>query len=238
MATASRPLPQPQTEMTVADLYRRFGPIPYSRIRQIPAPGTATVADVVEIQDREDRLYELIDGILVEKDMGLQESMLAMLIGRLLGNFVDARKLGVVTGPDGTMSLAPGLIRIPDVAFSAWERFPNRRMIRTPIPNLVPDLAVEVLSQGNTRKEMDEKLDDYFAAGVRLVWFVDPARRSVRVYTSRQESRLLRESHTLDGGEVLPGLEIPVRVIFEDVPVEPKDTIQAKPKRGRSSGSA
>lgn len=232
MATVTRP----QTEMTVADLYRRFGPIPARRIRQEPAPGTATVADVVEIHDREDRRYELVDGILVEKVRGLTESMLAMLIGRLLGNFVDARELGVVTGPDGTMRLVPGLVRIPDVAFIFWDRFPNRHMTREPVPNLVPDLAVEVVSQGNTRKEMDEKLDDYFAAGVRLVWFVDPSKRTVRVYTGRHESRLLRESHTLDDGNVLPGLEIPVRTIFEDVPAEPHQD-EPKPKRRRKNGS-
>ncbi len=83
---------------TVADLYRRFGPIAFERIRQNPPPGCGTVADVVRLNDHEDRLYELVDGILVEKTVGLLESGIAIEIGRLLGNFVKPRRLGRVFG--------------------------------------------------------------------------------------------------------------------------------------------
>ena len=65
---------------TVADLYRRFGPIPFERIRQNPPPGCGTVDDVIRLNDHEDRLYELVDGILVEKTVGLEESCIAMKI--------------------------------------------------------------------------------------------------------------------------------------------------------------
>ena len=67
-----------------------------------------------------------------------------------------------------------GLVRIPDVAFTSWERLPGRRVPPEPIPELAPDLAVEVLSQSNTEAEMTRKRGEYFAAGVRLVWLVDP----------------------------------------------------------------
>jgi len=229
MATISRP----RTEWTVADLYRRFGPIAHSRIRQDPAPGTATVADVVRIHDREDRLYELVDGILLEKVMGLYESVLALVIGRLLGNFVAEHQLGVVAGADGMMEIAPDLVRIPDVSFIAWDRFPNRRMTRKPAPRLAPDLAVEVLSKGNTKKEMAEKLDDYFAAGVRLVWFVDPVKQTVQVHAGRQDSRTLRASQSLDGGDVLPGLVLPIRMIFEGVPIDPPEAEPGTKRPGK-----
>src|SRR5207244_67545 len=113
--------------------------------------------------------------------------------------------LGVVSGPDATMRLAPGLVRLPDVAFVAWARFPDGKLPAEPIPELVPDLAVEVLSRGNTEAEMERKRNEYFAAGVRLVWYLDPEPRTVRVYTNPTEVRLMTEDEALDGGEVLPG---------------------------------
>src|SRR5687768_8635138 len=103
------------TEWTVADLLVRFGPIPHRRIRQDPAPGEATEQDVLDIHEREKRLYELIDGVLVEKTMGVQESFLAVFLARLLGNFVEPKKLGFVLGTDGMTRLFPGRVRIPDV---------------------------------------------------------------------------------------------------------------------------
>ncbi len=77
MATISTPKKLARKTWTVADLYRRFGPIPFERIRQDPPPGCGTVDDVVRLNDHEDRLYELVDGILVEKTVGLQESLIA-----------------------------------------------------------------------------------------------------------------------------------------------------------------
>lgn len=105
---------------TAADLVRRFGAIPLCRVRHDPAPGTAVEEDVVTIHDREDRLYELIDRTLVEKTVGTYESYLAMMLGRILGNFIIDHNLGVVLGADGMLRLAPGLVRIPDVSFISW----------------------------------------------------------------------------------------------------------------------
>src|SRR5438309_11649627 len=67
MSTIHSARKTPVRELTVADLQRRFGPIPFGRIRQNPPPGSGTVADVIRLSDHEDRLYELVDGILVEK---------------------------------------------------------------------------------------------------------------------------------------------------------------------------
>src|SRR5271166_3709331 len=147
---------------TVADLHRRFGPMLYSRIRHDPPPGLGTVNDVVRLNDHEDRLYARIDGILVEKTAGLLESGIAIKIARLLGNFVDPRDLGIVTGADGAIELEIGLVRIPDVSFFSYGRMPGGKLPREPIPHLIPDLVVEVISASNTRKEMDEKLEEYF----------------------------------------------------------------------------
>src|ERR1700722_15864606 len=108
-------------DWTVADLLDHFGPIAHRRIRQEPAPGTATEQDVIDTHEREDRLYELVDGVLVEKTVGVQESYLAGLIAGILGQFAARHGLGFVLGADGMTRLAPGLVRIPDASFISWE---------------------------------------------------------------------------------------------------------------------
>jgi Uma2 family endonuclease len=227
MATtpASNPRRQPRTVLappaaplagvtTIGALLKRLGNIPAGRVRLHPAPGTATEQDVIEILDRENRPCELVEGTLVEKPVGYTESEIAGLILTFLNVFVRSRKLGIVTGPDGTIRLFAGLVRIPDVAFASWDRFPDRKRPRTPIPHLVPDLVVEVLSKSNTRSEMKRKLGEYFAAGVRLVWMVDPSKRSVRVHTSASQSVLFSSGQSLDGGAVLPGFTLPLDDLF------------------------
>ncbi len=220
---------------TVADLHRRFGPIPFERIRQDPPPGCGTVDDVIRLDDHEDRLYELVDGILVEKTMGHEESYIAVRIGTFLSNFVDPRELGWVVGEAGMIQLVINLVRIPDVSFISWDRVPGDEFPPDPVPLLVPDLVVEGISRGNTRKEMEDKLQEYFEKGVRLVWFVRPRGRVVDVYTTPNHFRRLTVSATLDGGDVLPGFAVQVGELFR-MPRRPgKDGGQPK-KNGAGPG--
>jgi Uma2 family endonuclease len=200
---------------TVADLYRRFGPIPFERICQNPPPGCGTVDDVVRLDDHEDRLYELVDGVLVQKTAGFKDSVIAGNIATFLNIFVRPRALGMVAGAGGTIQLELNLVRIPDASFISWERLPGGEIPKEPVPLLVPDLAVEVISPDNTRKEMDEKLQEYFERGVRLVWFVRPKSRVVDVYTAPDQFTRLTASMRLDGGDVLPGFSVVVRELFE-----------------------
>jgi Uma2 family endonuclease len=202
---------------TLAELLERLGGVPPDRVLLDPPPGTATVEDVVAKEVHENRLCELVDGVLVEKAMGLRESILAVFLGRLLHEFVTAANLGLVSGEQGMMQLFPGLVRIPDVAFAAWARFPSGRVPDDPVPQLVPDLAVEVLSRGDTTGEMRRKLREYFEAGVRLVWLVDPRQRSVSVYTSPASVKVLSEPDILDGGEVLRGFRLPLKSLFAEL---------------------
>jgi Uma2 family endonuclease len=217
MATASS---QAAEFDNVGDLLERLGNIPPHRIRLRPPPGQATERDVIALLDHENRLFELVDGTLVEKVMGFRESYLAMEVGRMIGNFVEENDLGVVAGADGTVRLFKGMVRISDVAFVSWARLPGRKIPRAPIPDLAPDLAVEVLSEGNTKQEMARKLKDYFFAGVRLVWFVEPDERTVEVFTAPDQSVVLREGQALDGGDVLPGLKLPLALLFRRIPEE------------------
>jgi Uma2 family endonuclease len=207
------PPPPPET---LADLLERLGYISPARVRLDPPPGQATETDLLALSAATDRLYELVDGVLVEKAMGFYEPIVAAVLIGYLREFVRTHRLGVVLGADGTMRLAPRLVRIPDVAFISWDRFPNRKLARAPIPNLAPDLAIEVLSEGNTPAEMERKLREYFDAGVRLVWYADPKTRAVRVYTAVDRCRVVTEDETLDGGDVLPGFTLSVRQWFEE----------------------
>jgi Uma2 family endonuclease len=202
---------------TLADLLDHLGGIAPERVRFRPLPGTATEQDMLAVEAHEDRLCELVEGVLVEKAMGWRESFLAGVILTILSNFVRPRRLGLVAGADGPVRLASGLVRIPDVAFVSWDRLPGRRLPTQPIPDVVPDLAVEVLSAGNTPAEMARKRQEYFTAGVRLVWLVDPETRTVEVYTASEPSIVLHAEHTLTGGEVLPGFTLPLRELFAEL---------------------
>ena len=196
----------------LAELIDRLGGVPLDRVRLHPWP--ATVDDVVQIDAHEDRLCELVDGVLVEKTMGLHESQIAYLIGSALLSFIEKDGLGIVTGPDGMIRLLSKQVRMPDVAFYSWGRLPDGEIPAEPVPEIVPDLAVEVLSASNSAGEMSRKLREYFSAGVRLVWYVDPVSKSVTVYTSVARSKVVPVEGTLDGGKVLPGFELPVRDLF------------------------
>jgi Uma2 family endonuclease len=201
-----------------AELLDRLGHVPPERIRLRPPPGTATEADVLEaLEAPRKRLCELIDGVLVEKPMGYAESFLASHLITLLNLFVQPRNLGQVTAPDGTVRLWAGRVRIPHVAYFSWDSLPNRRLPPEPIPTLAPDLAVEFLSISNTKAEMEIKRQDYFSAGVRLVWEIDPRARTVSVYTTPDGPVVLTEADVLDGGVVLQGFTLSVRDLFAEL---------------------
>lgn len=203
------------TSWSLADVQKHLGGIPFERIRNFPPPGLATVEDVEDIQAKEDRLFELIDGILVEKAMGYFESFLAMLIGLKLTAFVVENQLGMVLGEAGGLRILPNQIRIADVCFISWSRFPDGRLPRESIPHLVPDLIIEVLSESNRPGEMERKRQEYFQAGVRLVWYIDPPTRSATIYASAEDSGTPHtESEPLSGTDVLPGFTLLLAEIF------------------------
>ena len=122
-----------------------------------------------------------------------------------------------MTGPDGAVELAAGLVQIPDLAFTGWDHLPGRRYPTAPVPQLAPHLAVEVLSRNNTPGEMAAKRQDYFTAGVELVWEIDLENRSVVVYSSITQATVLTASDTLTGGSVLPGFTLDLGTLFAEL---------------------
>ncbi len=199
----------------LADLQQRLGDIPAERIRLNPPPGYATEEDVLRIEAEEDVLCELEEGILVEKPMGWYESLLAGLIITAINKHLEKNHLGRALGADGSLQILPGIVKIPDVSFISWSRFPREELPRRPIPALIPDLVVEVLSETNTKQEMNAKLKRYFQAGVSLVWYVDPTSRSATVYTGADRATLIPPTGELDGGDVLPGFNLSLPWLFE-----------------------
>jgi Uma2 family endonuclease len=173
--------------------------------------------------DDPDALYEVIDGRIVEKRMGALEVQTAgLLITHLL---THARQQGLGTAEMELLFLidpARGMKRRPDVAFVSRDRWP----IDEPAPqaeawDVVPDLAVEVVSPTNFAGDLVEKIEDYFRAGVRQIWAVYPVQEVVHVFDSRTTAHILRRDDTLEGGEVVPGFRLPLATIFRRKPVTP-----------------
>ena len=202
---------------TVADLLLRLGNVPAHRVRLHPPLGTATERDLIRNNESKFKtaICELVDGCLVEKPVGWEESAIAFLIGQALLNFVRPRRLGTVLAPDGMLRLVPGLLRAPDVSFLARGKLTRYKRGGKRIPSVAADLAVEVVSKSNTKAEIARKLNEYFATGTRLAWVVDPKTQTVRVHTTPRQSVVLGLDGILDGGDVLPGFRLPVRDVFE-----------------------
>jgi Uma2 family endonuclease len=200
----------PQIEMTVEELAARVGPVPLWRVRTDPSPGTATEEDVERIRRDEGRLCEIIDGVLVEKAVSNKTSYLAMRIGALLCQFVEAAQLGWVLGADGFVWLLGTHLRAPDVSFFRRDQMPGGELPETGYADVAPALAVEVVSPGNTPREMEQKREIFFAAGTELFWIVFPDRREVEVWSDPRTHRVLSGDEVLDGGSVLPGFSVPV----------------------------
>lgn len=198
---------------TLADLVKRLGVSP-SRIVLDPPPGTATEKDLIRAESKHGRLYEMVEWTLVEKTVGIRESILAGYLIAVLQPFVQKHRLGIVTSPDGMMRLFSGTVRAPDVAFISWSRLPDRKVPSKPIPAVAPDLAVEVLSPSNRKKEMSRKRTEYFSAGTRLVWQVDPVKRTVQVFHQPEDPVTLRESDELTGNDVVPGFKLQLKDLF------------------------
>jgi Uma2 family endonuclease len=134
-------------------------------------------------------------------------------VGRFLGNHVDPNQLGWVTSNDTGVILerGPDTARGPDVAFWSVARQPEPPEGYFLIP---PDLAVEVQSPDDRRKDLRAKIKEYLFYSVPLIWLADPETRTVTVYRGSMRGTELDESDALDGGEVLPGFSCQVADLF------------------------
>ena len=175
-----------------------------------------TAADLLRLYSEGVR-GELIRGELYETmPSGQEHGEIAMQIGRLLLNFAAPRRLGRVIGSDAGVWLErdPDTVREPDVAFFAADKMPPGETV-SGYAEAVPNLVVEIASPSNSAREVRDKARMWLSFGVCIVWVVYPDARSVELHTGDGGRRMLAESDTLDGGDVLPGFSCRVGDIFD-----------------------
>lgn len=173
-------------------------------------------AEELEESPHRDGLWEVMDGELVEvTGTGGEHAVVTLNIIVPLANFITPQRLGTVLLPDSSIVLAerPLVVRLPDTGFIRAERLPLDQIPRGYI-RVVPDLVVEVRSPGDARRDLMAKGQMWLDAGAQLVWLVDPITSSVTELGREQPPREFTLDHVLDGREVLPGFQLPVRDIF------------------------
>lgn len=161
--------------------------------------------------------YELVRGELrTVPPVNFEHAEITVRFAQRLQNHVDARQLGVVLAgdPGFTIERHPDTVRAPDVAFFAAARVPHPRP-RRGFPELVPDLAAEIISPSQTAAEIEEKIQMWLEAGVKLVLVLYPSRRSITV-RSTHDARVLSEHDRLECGDLLPGFSCAVGDLFPD----------------------
>ncbi|MFO0866846.1 MAG: Uma2 family endonuclease [Gemmataceae bacterium] len=164
-------------------------------------------------------LFEVVNGQVVESaPMGAFETSIAtILTGRLLA-YVEQHQTGRVLAETlFSLQRDEKLKRRPDVAYVSYDRWPkSRRVPSIEGWDVVPDLAVEIVSPSNTANEILVKNGEYFDAGVRLIWVVYPEQERIFAFSSATEVKILTTNDTLEGGEVLPGLALSIASLFAD----------------------
>jgi Uma2 family endonuclease len=184
-----------------------------------PSGEGSTMSDLIAQAPALERidLFEVVDGRVVEKPpLGALEVFLASSLMRWLAPFVDEAHLGcVVQEMLFLLEDSPELKRRPDLAFVSAERWPiGKRVPRTEAWDVIPDLAVEVISQSNTADEVAGKIEEYFHAGTRQVWVVYPVTSKVQVYESPTQVKILQVGDELPGDPLIPGFRLPLSVLF------------------------
>jgi Uma2 family endonuclease len=174
-----------------------------------------TADELLMMQDDGTR-YELVKGELIKMSpTGGKRGILALRLGAALVQYVEANNLGEAFGAETGFVLTtnPDTVRAPDVAFVSRERIPPGDFSEKFWPS-APDLAAEVISPGDTLYEVDEKIEEYLKAGVKLIWIVNPKKRTVTIYQPNKEPQTLTETETLDGRDVLPGFQYSLGRLF------------------------
>ena len=160
---------------------------------------------------------ELVDGEIVELSPGgYTHSLVTTNICRLLGDYARANRLGrVLTNELGIhVQQSPPRSRGADITFISFETLPPGEA-PTGFLTFPPDLIVEVLGDDDTINKLREKIGDYHRFGVRMVWVADPRTRSLALFPRGEPESTLREGERISGGEILPGLSLPVARLFE-----------------------
>lgn len=160
---------------------------------------------------------ELVEGrIIMRSPTGWRHGNYEWQFGHELGNFVDKHKLGkVLVGEVGFYTRRnPDTVRGADVIYISNERL--AQVESASFLDVAPELVVEIMSPDDRWSEVKQKIREYFAAGVNLVWVADPADKTVSVYRSLTEVRILAENDSVSGEDILPGFSVPVAALLKE----------------------
>jgi len=167
---------------------------------------------------QDEPLYEIVNGQRVDlPPMSAYATWLASHLHGRLGSYVEAKGLGTpVAAMLFVLDAEHDLCRRPDVAFVSTARWPLDRVLpMTGDWEVVPDLAVEVISPNDVFKDVLAKVREYFHYGAQVVWVIAPEERQVYVYDAPTHVRILTGQDEVTGGEVVPGFRLPLRQLFQ-----------------------
>jgi len=199
---------------TLADFMHWLGDVPADRILLRPPPGMGNASDILRLERQENRLCELVCGVAVEKRLGYKEMSVAAVLLGALQEHVEAKQLGVVTGPEGFYRLSEHLVRIPSVAFCAEGTFRGDIAPGEAAAGTVPQLVAEVI-EGPASPELQRRIEDYFANGVKLVWVIDLDSRTAAIYVSPKKFKTVPARGSLEGGRLLGGFKMQLAKLFD-----------------------
>lgn len=191
-------------------------PTPTQRLsEQSPEKKIWTDAEFMALP-KDGHRYELVNGELIDMgNSGAKHGYVAVILSAALFNHVFSRKLGAVMDSSTAFKMKSGNKRSPDISVVDKQRLQGMEELPDGFLEGAPDLAVEILSPGNTVEEMHNKIVEYFENDARLVWVIHPNEHYVLVYRSPQPDRLLKSTDALDGEEVIPGFTLPVSELFQ-----------------------
>ena len=191
-------------------------PTPTQRLsEQSPEKKIWTDAEFMALP-KDGHRYELVNGELIDMgNSGAKHGYVAVILSAALFNHVFSRKLGAVMDSSTAFKMKSGNKRSPDISFVDKQRLQGMEELPDGFLEGAPDLAVEILSPGNTVEEMHNKIVEYFENAARLVWVIHPKEYYVLVYRSPQPDRLLKSTDSLDGEEVIPGFTLAVSELFQ-----------------------
>jgi Uma2 family endonuclease len=159
--------------------------------------------------------YEIVDGELIMSPKNNPEhGGICVRISSPMHLFARKHKLGEVWDSNTGFWMINRNLRAPDISFVTEARLKSLRPLKSFFEG-APDLAVEVLSSTNTRREMDRRLRDFFESGTQIVWIIDPERQMAEVCYSLTNRKLIGPGGALEGEHLLPGFTLPLDSLFE-----------------------
>jgi Uma2 family endonuclease len=181
-----------------------------------PQTGSRDAPRDEPVQFVEEGLYEVVNGERVEKPMSALATWIANELGFRLQSHARARKLGhVLVEMLFVLDPVENLRRRPDISFIAAKRWPLDRLPpETGDWEIVPDLAVEVVSPNDLAEMVGLKVREYHRAGVNLMWVVLPQTRQIQIHPASGGGRILDLGDTLEAVELLPGFRLPLAELF------------------------